>query len=551
MPLINFSYRDLCSLIGKDVPMEVLMERIPLMGADMHDTEGDSDEMGVEFFPDRPDLFSVEGLARALRPFLGIEPGMKEYDVHPTDIRMAADPSVRNVRPHIACAAVSGLRVTDGMLRSLMEMQEKLHLTIGRKRAKVAIGIHDLDRVRPPFVYKAVPPKSVSFVPLGGTEPMDLSRILKAHEKGKEYAHLLNGRKRYPVILDADGNVLSFPPIINGALTAVTTGTRSVFIDVTGTDLKAVKGSLGLIATALAERGGRIGSVSMTGAADASYPDLEPSQWTVRIDDCERFLGTDLGGSGIVGSLERMGMDAVTDGGSVHVTVPATRLDMMHPVDIYEDVAIGHGFERFGGSHDLTQTPGELSAATKISETLRDVAIGLGFTEVTTLTLSSEKDEFGTSGLPERDVVTLLNPITEDHTCLRSSLMPSLMRILRRNRHRDLPQNIFEIGDVVRNAGRQRRICLLSASSKASFTESKSVAESILREMRIDHVLRPCRYRTFVDGRAAEIISEGEVMGYFGEMDPRVITDHEIEHPVIMIEMDLSRFIERAARGVI
>lgn len=551
MPVINFNYNDLCSLLGKDVPKDVLIERIPLIGADMHDTEGGSDDMSVEFFPDRPDLFSVEGLARSLRAFLDIEPGMKEYSVIPSDITVMVDPSVKNVRPFILCAAVTGLEISDDVLRSLMEMQEKLHLTIGRKRSKVAIGIHDIDKVSSPFIYKAAAPKDISFVPLSKTERMDMGEILKKHEKGKEYAHLLKGRKTYPVILDSRGEVVSFPPIINGALTTVTTSTKNLFIDVTGTDLKTVKGSLDLIVTALAERGGQICSVRMINSPVNISPDLEPSEWNISIEACESFIGMEIGGNGIVDSLKRMGMDAVTEDDVVSVTAPATRLDMMHPIDVFEDVAIGYGFERFGNEHTVTQTVGELSGATRISEKLRDVATGLGFMEVTTLTLSSQREEFIMSGLPEQHVVTLLNPITEDHTCLRSSLMPSLMKILKRNRHRDLPQNIFEIGDVVRNAKKQRRMCMLSASSKASFTESKSIAESVLREMGIDYILRPCGYRTFIEGRGAEIICNGEQMGYFGEMSPQTITDFDIEHPVILFEMNISPFIEKTSRGLL
>jgi len=550
MPVINFDYHDLCSLIGKDVPKETLVSRIPLIGADMHDTV-DSDEMSVEFFPDRPDLFSVEGLARSLRAFLGISKGITEYDVKRTEMTVTVDRSVDDVRPYIACAVVRGVTITDAVLRSLMEMQEKLHMTIGRKRSKVAIGIHDLDKVSPPFVYKAVDPHSVSFVPLSKTEEWDLDEILEKHEKGKDYAHLLSGSARYPVILDSEDEVLSFPPIINGSLTTVTTDTVDLFIDVTGTDLKAVKGSLNLVATALAERGGKIFSVKMAGAPMKVSPDLRPSSMTISAKDCRKFLGRRITAKSMAASLEMMGMGAVCRGDDITVSIPATRLDIMHPVDIYEDVAIGYGFERFGGEHSLTQTVGELSDSTRVSEIIRDIMIGLGYTEVTTLTIGSEKDEFELTGLPVTDFVDILNPITEDHTCLRSYLTPSLMRILVKNKHRDLPQRIFEVGDVVTDAKRQKRMCALSTHSKASFTEAKSLAESVLREMRIGYTLRTCSYRTFIDGRGAEVIADGKQIGYFGEMSPQVITDFGIDHPVMMFEMDMSPFIGSSVKGVL
>ena len=550
MPVINFKYSDLCGLIGKDVSKDVLMERIPMIGADMHDTDGGEDEMSVEFFPDRPDLYSVEGLARSLRAFLDIEPGMKKYAVKGTDIVMNVDRSVSEVRPYILCAAVFGIEITDDLLRSLMEMQEKLHITIGRKRSKIAIGVHDLGKVRGPFTYRAVSPKEISFVPLAKTEKWDLDEILKKHEKGVDYAHLLKGKKKYPIITDANGDVLSFPPIINGTLTTVTTETKDLFIDVTGTDLKIVNGALNILVTALAERGGKIGSVRMNGCACTVSPDLTASERKISAKECEKFMGKAIGPAGIVAALKRMGMDAKAKGDVVSVLIPSTRLDIMHPVDIYEDAAIGYGFEKFGSSHELVQTIGTKSNITMISDRLRDVMVGLGYMEVTTLTLSSPKDEFEISGLPKKKIVSVKNPITEDHTCLRSSLLPSVMRIIRKNKRRDLPQRIFEIGDVAVNAKKERRLCAVATHSKTSFTEIKSIAESVLREMCQSYTLRPCSYDTFIGGRGAEILVNGELAGYFGEMSPQIIENFEVSHPVIFFELNVAALSENISVGM-
>jgi len=544
MPVINFKYGDLCSLLGQSVPQEVLVERIPLIGADMHDTEGDNDDMSVEFFPDRPDLFSVEGLARGLRAFLDITPGITEYSSVEGSIHVKVEDSVMSVRPCFSCAVIRNIDVTDDLIRSMMELQEKLHLTIGRKRSKLAIGIHDLDKVAPPFVYKAVSPKEVRFIPLTCTEEMDLNQILGSHTKGIEYADLLKGKEKYPIILDKNKNVLSFPPIINGALTTVTTDSRNLFVDVTGTDQKAVKGALDIVVTALAERGGTIETVDLEGSLVLRSPDLSPRNMSISVKRAEKFIGVELGTEGVVNALKRMGMDAKpASKDNVSVSIPATRLDIMHEVDILEDVAVGYGFERFGGPYSSVQTAGNLSPDSLFSEKVRDIMIGLGFNEVTTLTLSNENDEFALSGLPEKGSTQILNPITEDHTCLRSYLMPSLMRILRHNKHRDLPQRIFEIGYVSSDHCSTPHLCALSTASKVSFTEIKSVAESIVRELAVKYELSPCNYRTFIEGRGAKIIVEGKDVGIFGEVSPKVVTDFEITHPVIMFEMNLSSII--------
>lgn len=546
MPVINFKYSDLCTMLGEKVPQETLIRRIPMIGADMHETEGETDEMSVEFFPDRPDLYSVEGLARAMRAFLDIKPGMKSYEVGQSGVEVFIDKSVKAVRPWFLCGVVKDVEITDDLLKSLMEMQEKLHITIGRKRSKLAIGIHDLNKVEPPFTYRLAEPHSVRFIPLAMTEEMDLCEILEKNEKGRAYAGLLDGYTEYPIIQDRNGAVLSFPPIINGVLTTVTTGRHDLFIDVTGNDRKAVKGALDIVATALAERGGKIETVIMHDGDDTFVsPDLTPEVREFSVSDCDRFLGIQLGPDGTVECLRRMGMDAVAEGDRMKVTIPTVRLDIMHEVDLFEDVATGYGFDRFGGPYTLQQTAGGLSPLTTFSDDLRDVMVGLGFTEVTTLTLSNEREEFGISGLPEMEVVKVLNPITEDHTCLRAYLAPSLVRILRHNKHRDLPQRIFEIGNVVRNDLTDPRLCAMETASKTSFTSIKSLTESVLREMGIEYSLEQYDIPTFIPGRGAKIVMDGQDIGFFGEMAPSVVVDFEITHPIIFMELDLAPIVEK------
>ena len=545
MPVINFRYSDLCSIIGQEVPMETLADRIPMIGADIEHAEKGCDDMSVEFFPNRPDLYSVEGTARGMRAFLGIETGMKTYDITESGLEVFIDESVESVRPYFLCGVVKGVDIDDNMLKSIMEMQEKLHTTIGRKRKKLAIGIHDLDKVKAPFTYRLAEPHSIRFVPLAKTEEMDMEEILTKHEKGRDYAHLLKDYKEYPIILDKDGNVLSFPPIINGALTTVTTETHNLFIDVTGFDRKAVKGALDIVCTALAERGGRIESVTMhSGNVAFQSPDFTPTSYNISAAECNAYLGTKLKPADMVAALAKMGLDATASGDNINVTVPTYRLDMMHKVDIFEDVGIGWGFENFGSSYSLTQTSGGLLPETEFSEGLRDIMVGMGFMEVMTLTLINDKDEFETSRLPYVENVKVLNPATEDVTCLRSYLMPSLVNILRHNKHRDLPQRIFEIGNVVRDDITRPHICAMYTASKVSFTEIKSITESVLREMGCEYELKATDIGTFIDGRGAEVLYKGKPIGMFGEMAIEVVTGYEITHPIAFMELDLSPVID-------
>ena len=546
MPVMNTSYKDLVRIIGHDVPMDTMLEQIPLLGGVIDEHEEGSDAIAIEFFPNRPDMYSAEGIARGLKAFLGYEPGLKKYDIGKSDVKAIVTDEVKEIRPCFVGCVVKGVTIDDQALKSIMELQEKLHTTLGRKRTKLAIGVHDLDKVRPPFTFRAVDPDGMSFVPLTKTEAMTPREILQKHEKGKAFAHLLDGYKKYPMIFDADGNVLSFPPIINGALTTVTVNTKNIFIDVTGFDAKSVEICLNIVASALVERGGQICTIEMEGAPKKVYPDFTPFEKTVSIKACNEVNGIPLTGEECVKALNRSGMDGKVDGDRLTAYIPAYRFDIMHDADIYEEVSIGYGFEKYGHKKmKVTQTFGSLLPETSFSENLKDVMIGLGYTELTTLTLSNQREEFGISGLPEVDVVTVKNPITEDHTCLRAYMMPSLMRILRHNKNRDLPQKIFEVGYVIRDAKNVLHLCALQAASRTSFTEIKSVTESVLREMNMEYTISSCDYTTFLPGRGAFIEVDGKRIGVFGEMSPKCITDYELTHPVMMMEMDISGIIAK------
>ncbi|MDD1767679.1 MAG: phenylalanine--tRNA ligase subunit beta [Methanomassiliicoccales archaeon] len=544
MPVITFGYRDLIDLIGREVPVDVLLDRIPMMGADLHHYDSDMEEIAIEFFPDRPDLYCVEGVARALRSFLGYEPGLKRYPLEESGVTLYRESSVDAVRPYVVGGVVRDVQMSDPLIRSLMEMQEKIHLALGRKRAKVSIGIHDMDRVVQPFTYKAVRPEEISFVPLAKDEPMNLREILEKHEKGIDYKFILEGKEKYPIIVDSNGDVLSFPPIINGRLTAVTESTSNMFIDVTGTDFQAVSGALNIVSTALAERGAKIQTVSVEGAERMITPDLKPTKWSLDPAQCNSLLGLELERAEMCRCLRKMGYGCDDDGGDViNVLVPATRLDILHPVDLIEDVAKGYGYEQFGTQLPTVQTIGGERSIEKAANLVRAMMVGYGYFEVTTLTLSSPREQFDDARVSECEVVEILNPISEDHTCLRVHLLPSLLSVLRKNKHRDLPQRIFEVGDVVIDTRRQKHLAAVSIHSKASFTEMKSIVEGFLRDCSVKWELSSAVLGTFVEGRAAYVVVDGEKVGYFGEVHPEVITSFGLGHPAVAFEIDLERVL--------
>lgn len=549
MPVINFNYSDLIELIGREVSREVIRERLPMIGADLKSAPDDSDDFSFEFFPDRPDLYSVEGIARALRAFLDIEPGLRSYAVSDSDVDLTVDQSVNHVRPYIWSALVEDNEFTDPLIRSVMDLQEKLHLTLGRNRKKVAIGIHDFRTVKPPFTYKAVLPDEVSFTPLQGSREMTPAEILKEHEKGRAYAFVLEGKERYPLIVDRDDVVLSFPPIINGITTALTEDTKDILVDCTGTDLNAVKATVNILSTALAERGGKVKTVRIRQEDRlALAPDLQPREMRLDPKFVNRWNGTNLSEEELARCMRRMGYGASIRGHDVDILVPAYRSDILHIVDLAEDAAIGFGFENFGQSLPRMATFGIEDPLISYAQNAKTMMVGMGYSEVVTLSLSNPQEQFDAMNLPrDKDAISVVNPVSESHVLLRMSLLPSLMNILRKNKHRDLPQRIFEIGDVV--VGGRNRTMLSGAAvhPKASFTEAKSTVQGIMAGLALGLSVDAREHPSFVRGRCAEVRVAGEPVGVFGELAPSTIEAFELRHPVIAFELDLERLFGLAS----
>ena len=534
MPVITFKYEDLTGLIGKKVDKNALLQKIPMIGAEIDRVEDNS--ISVEFFPDRPDLLSVEGLARAMRSFLGIEKGMKKYDVAPPSISLEIDDSVNEVRPFVSAAVVRDVRMSEDFIVSMMELQEKLHFSIGKDRKKMAIGLHNFDAVTPPFTYRAVKPDEISFVPLGETVEMNLDEILQKHDKGIKYAHLVEKFDKYPVIIDSNKHVLSFPPIINGELTAVDLFTENLFVDVTGTDANAVNSALNIIATAIAERGGKLEMVKVIGNEARNTPDLSPSHVKVDLDYASKSLGFDIK-KHAADALEKMGFDARVKGKVIEVDIPAWRVDILHPIDIVEDMAIGYGYDKISPELPKSMTFGESLSSNKIHETM----IGLGFNEVLTISLSNEEEQFEKMNLKPREVVSIENPISSKHSCIRVSLLPSLMEILSKNRHNELPQMIYEVGEIVEIIDgvplNKTMVSGVKIDAKTGFTECKSIVEALLRNMGIKADIEEKKSGAFIDGRCASLLKDEKPIGYFGEVHPSVISNFELEYPVIAFEI--------------
>ena len=531
MPVINIDFEDLNRMLKESLQSDDFAEIIPRIGADP-DEINDKDAI-VEFFPDRPDLLSTEGVARSIRAFTEQELGLVEYKTKKPSTSIVVSPNVLDIRPHVLGGIVRGIKLDDTAIKSLMELQEKLHVTLGRKRSKVSIGIHDLGKLVPPFNYTTCSPHEPAFVPLQKDYEMTPEEILKEHPKGIEYAPLLEEFKEYPLITDSKGEVASMPPIINGALTTITEETTEVLIDVTGLDFGAVESCLNIVAAALVERGGEIEQIEVKYPSEKIIvPNMEPIVHKIENEYLINLLGYDPENFALFKAFRKSGMEPDLKDGIWHVKVPAYRADILHPVDLVEEIAIGIGYDNIPEQLPKKARFGSALSSRKMEADCRETMLGLGFQEVVTLTLTSTNSLHEKTGRESEDEATVSNPVTEDYHVLRSSILPNLIELLKNNRHRELPQKIFEVGEVVKEHSNRTSLSWLELASKATFSNARATAEIISERLKLDGEIVDEEEPIFIPGRYVQVKSENFTLRY-GEIHPSTLEQFEIGYPAI------------------
>ncbi len=534
MPTVEFSTGDFMRLVGRRVPLKEVEERAAMLGTSVEEV---SDERIVlEVFPNRPDILSVEGFARAYRTFTGIDAGLRDYRVADSSIKLSVDESVKSVRPFIAAAIIKNLPVTEEVLLSMMQMQEALHSSHGRRRSKVAIGIHDFDKTKPPYEYRAVRPGDKKFIPLDFAQEMTLGDVLEKHPKGVDYKHILEGRKLLPLVLDRDG-VVSLPPIINADRTRVTGRTANLLIEMTGTNKPALRHALNIVLAALADRGGQIVSVQV----GAEKLDLSPEVMNLKVGYANKLLGMQMKHDMMGRMLSRMGFGIKrADENSIDVLVPCSRADILHPMDLVEDIAIAYGYENFQPEGTKISTIGKADALEEASSLAKTLAIGLGYQETVPFTLTNPAT-IGKARLAAKPV-RIKNPRTEDFTVVRTSAITTLLTTLAYNKKRRIPQKVFELDDVApgeKDWQNRRMLGLGLLDNEVNFSEMQSAVEAILRGLGTEYKLRESQDKTFIKGRCGEILVKGKRAGVFGEIHPEVLSAFGLEYPAALAEIDV------------
>ena len=537
MPTVTFNKKDLLGLIGKRINDNNLSYYISYLGTDLKSIS--NDEIIVEIFPNRTDLLSIEGFARALKAFMGIKTGLPKYKITKSKNKIIVENNVKKIRPFIAGAIIKDLKITDSIIKALMQVQEKIHKTYGRNRRKVAIGIHDFDKIKFPLKYKAVNPTKVSFIPLNESVSMNLNEILNNHPKGKDYAWILADKEKYPILMDANNNVVSFPPIINGVLTQVTEKTKDIFVEVTGEDENAVNKTLNIITSALADRKGKIFSIK---AGDKETPNFKPIIIKVNPKYASKILGIELNETKIKKLLKRMNCDYINK----KAVVPAYRTDILHAFDIIEDIAIAYGYNNFKEELPNISTIGGENPEYSFIQKVADILVGFKLLETNTTNITNESEE-KKAGFNE-PLIKIQNSVTIGYTSLRKHILPSLMKVLSENKHYDYPQNLFEINKVFSEdpsletkVKEENHLGIILCGKNEDFTQMKQILSFLLNSLNVKWNIEEISSETFIDGRAARIRVNKETIGYFGEINPQVIENFQLDMPLVGAELNISK----------
>ncbi len=541
MANIIINRKVLDKLLGRKVPLDQLKDRISMMDAVLEKAEGD--ELEVEVFACRPDMLSEQGFARALSSFLGIKTGLKEYKFSKSGNKVVADESLPKEWPYVVACIVKGLKFNDEKIREIIRIQEKLGVTVLRSRKKGGLGLYPLEKIHFPVRFEGRKPEEINFQPLEFPKVINGRQILSQHPTGRTYAHICQEWGKFPVFVDAQGTIMSMPPIINShTMGKITESTTDVFIEATGTDLNALNICINILVTTLADMGGSIYSLEVTqkDGNKQSIPDLTPKKMKLDINYANQRLGLELKEKEAKELLEKQGFGYEKG----IVSIPAYRADILHPVDLVEEIAIAYGYENFKPEIPQVSTIGEENPEEKLFRKVREILVGMSLLEARNLHLFTEADLNKKMGLSAK-VVSLKNALGE-FNCLRNSLLVGLLKDLSENQHNEYPQNLFEIGRVFdfnesteTGVEEKEKLAVVLCHPEMDYTQLRQVLDALMKNLGLEVTIKEAKHPSYIPGRVGRIIVGGKKIGFIGEIHPQVLTDWGLFMPVAGMELEL------------
>uniref|UniRef100_A0A8C5HPJ7 Phenylalanine--tRNA ligase beta subunit n=1 Tax=Gouania willdenowi TaxID=441366 RepID=A0A8C5HPJ7_GOUWI len=541
-------FDELCFQFGLELD-EITSEK-ELISKEQNDSKaaGASDVIlyKIDVPANRYDLLCLEGLVRGLQVFKNKLEAPRYVRVSPVSgqpQKLIITKETAAVRPYAVAAVLRDITFTQERYDSFIELQEKLHQNICRKRSIVAIGTHDLDTTSGPFTYTAKPPSEICFQPLNQTKEFTATELMSLYRTDshlKHYLHIIEDKPVYPVIYDSNGIVLSMPPIINGDHTKISLKTKNVFIECTATDLTKAKVVLDTLVTMFSQY--------------SSQPNLKH----VFISSSPHSESTET----VAQLLTRMCLLSKLTGvgDQIEVEIPPTRSDIIHACDIVEDAAIAYGFNNITRTTPRSYTVATQFPLNKLTELLRQDVAAAGFTEVLTFALCSKEDVGDKLGkkISETGAAHISNPKTAEFQVARTTLLPGLLKTIAANKKMPLPLKLFEISDVVLKdkskgvyvgARNSRRFCAVYYNKSPGFEVIHGLMDRTMQLLGVKPLrgegyhIQAAEDSIFFPGRCAEIFVDGKSVGRLGVLHPNVVTRFELTMPCSALEMDIEPFL--------
>jgi phenylalanyl-tRNA synthetase beta chain len=560
MPKIDVNEGMFFARLGKKFGKKELDELLVTAKAEIDDWTEGSGVLRIECNDtNRPDLWSTLGLARQLSIYLtGRSPAYPFFSrtgamQKTAERRVVVDAGLAGIRPFIGSFVVEGREVTDALLREIIQSQEKLCGNFGRKRATIAMGVSRADLITWPVHYSAADPDATRFVPLDFQTPLSMRQMLTEHPKGRDYGHIVSGFKRFPLLSDDTGEVLTFPPVINSArIGGVKPGDTRLFIDLTGPDLDIILTACSIAACDFADMGFTVLPVSVEYPSDTPYgraistPLYFQEETVLEVADAEKRLGDSFSPEQAAACIRKMGSHVRIEGSRLIVTPPEYRNDFLHPVDAIEEIMIGRGMESFAPVMPRDFTVGRVTPGEEYGRKVRELMVGMGYQEMIYGYLGAKRDFVEKMGIDGSDVLEIANPMTESFDIVRNSIIPNLLASEAASAHAVYPHRIFEVGkiavrDPAANEGTHTWDALgfLIADRNAGFNEVDAHLLALFYYLSIEPQLVPAEDVRFIAGRAAEIRVGGIPVGIMGEIHPQCLFNWGIEMPCAVVELRL------------
>ncbi|MFP3167421.1 MAG: phenylalanine--tRNA ligase subunit beta [Candidatus Nanopusillus sp.] len=546
MVVLDVSLNELYKLLNKNLSEEELNEYLLNIKCELDEIEGNNAKIEVKDF-NRIDLYSLSGIARELRGILNIEKGIPKFEIKDSNYDLIVDKEILNVRPYIVGAVVKNVKLNEDRLKDLIQLQEKISQSFGRNRQKVAIGTHNFDLIKFPVYYKLTDPET-RFIPLGFDKELSFKEILENTEAGKKYSYILNKYNKYPILIDSNNNIISFPPIINSnKIGRLDINTKNIFIDVSGTDLEKILLALNVIVLTLKDFGGEIYSINIIYPdKKIKTPELKVIKKEMDLNKIKKYLGIEIDNNKIVEYLNRKRMNAKIENNKLIVEYLNYRDDILSEYDIIEEILISYGYNNLKPKEIKIYTKGELSKERKIMNNIRKIMVNMGCIEIYTPILSNK--DINNLLNEDKEIIELINPASSSYNSIRVYLLSSFLQLLSENNELKFPAKIFELNRVsyIKNNKIIEDLDLLYIYSdyEVSVNDSLRVLKRLFKELRIDFDIKNSNHKFLIDGRQGNILVNNENMGWIGEIDPNILEKLSIKYPLTGFEIGIKELIK-------